>query len=761
MGGNLIFHGRNKMSYLSPNRKRLLLSGSLAGVFVMQSATVLAQDGQDGKNDFVFEEIVVSANKRDESLRSVAGAVSAVTGEQLSDMGAESLSDYINSLPGIHFNDYQPGVSEVIIRGVSATTYHEQGQTTVGYYINEIPLNEAGWPIVIPDVDTFDLERVEVLRGPQGSLYGSSALGGLVNYIAREADPAEFDARFEASIGSTRHAGEPNYAVKGMFNAPLVEDKLAVRIVGLERFEAGYIDNIGTGDEGVNDLSVRGFRGSVVFTPSAATRISWTTMYQETNLQDQTYLTVPTYTRNTVVAEPHDTEMLLHSLRVEQDLGFADLTVLGALAKKESYIVFDYSTSGYLVAGEPTWSDGYAEADSKHIEARLSSKEDSGRLSWLIGFSYAESTKDSNDGTYQEGAAAYIDANPDLFGGLSGSLLAPNDYISQYIVDQENDDLGIFGELTFDITDALSITAGGRFFDASSDTQVIIPPSAEFVGVYNPDGIQFGGPEGSDGFTPKVTIKYQPSDSFMVYARYSEGFRIGGANPNAGRLTGGGIEAAYAPDSLENYEIGTRFDLAEKKLQVDLTAFHLKWSDMQVRLFTPAPFYYSYVVNAGGAEINGVEFSAAFRPNEIVDFSTNITYLDAEVSEFVPDSFAANGLGGYPEGTTLPGASEWTIANSLNFNFADVALSPRLSITHNYLSKAPVAFGAVTRRGGYHLVDARLTFQIQENVDLALYAENLFDKYGLINAPFADSYPQPLGSVTRPRTIGLKFGWRL
>ena len=120
--------------------------------------------------------IIVTAGKRDEDIRQVAMPISAVTGEQLKAMNANSLSDYITRLPGVVFNDYQPGISEVVIRGVAATTYHEQGQTTVGYYLNEVPIVEPGFPIGIPDVDTFDLQRVEVLRGPQGTLFGSSTL---------------------------------------------------------------------------------------------------------------------------------------------------------------------------------------------------------------------------------------------------------------------------------------------------------------------------------------------------------------------------------------------------------------------------------------------------------------------------------------------------------------------------------------------------------------------------------------------------------
>jgi outer membrane receptor protein involved in Fe transport len=138
--------------------------------------------------------IVVTATKRAVALDQAPIAASAVSGKDLAAANAQSLGDYIARLPGVVFNDYQPGVSEVVIRGIAATTYHEQGQTTVGYYLNEVPVVEPGFPIAIPDVDTFDLNRVEVLRGPQGTLFGSSTLGGLVNYVVNLADPTKIDA---------------------------------------------------------------------------------------------------------------------------------------------------------------------------------------------------------------------------------------------------------------------------------------------------------------------------------------------------------------------------------------------------------------------------------------------------------------------------------------------------------------------------------------------------------------------------------------
>ncbi|MGH8309655.1 MAG: TonB-dependent receptor plug domain-containing protein, partial [Steroidobacteraceae bacterium] len=191
---------------------------SMVGFAAASGAEAQILAAEDARRSDPLAEVIVTATKRQERLQDVAAPISAVTGQQLQEMGAQTLADYITKLPGVQFNDYQPGVSEVIIRGVSATTYHEQGQTVVGYYINEIPLSEAGWPIVIPDVDTFDLDRVEVLRGPQGTLFGAAALGGLVNYIAREADPSGFDSAFEAMLGSTRNADDVNYAAKGMLN---------------------------------------------------------------------------------------------------------------------------------------------------------------------------------------------------------------------------------------------------------------------------------------------------------------------------------------------------------------------------------------------------------------------------------------------------------------------------------------------------------------------------------------------------------------
>jgi iron complex outermembrane receptor protein len=721
------------------------------------AAPILAADAPDA----VLQEVIVTATKRNENVRDIPVAMSALTGADLAASNANSLSDYITRVPGVVFNDYQPGISEVVIRGVSATTYHEQGQTTVGYYLNEVVLVEPGFPIGIPDIDTFDLDRVEVLRGPQGTLFGSSALGGLVNYIARTADPKKFDSAAQALLGSGKNqSGDVNYAIKGMVNVPLIDDKLAVRVTALQRFDAGYLDNPGTGVNGSNDFRTRGLRTSVVFTPSDTTKITFLSAYQDTQLDDQTYVTLGTYLRDTPRAEPQKTDFWLSSLRLDQDLQFATLTVLGSYDKKNNTTVFTYPyayVTGVTTGAAAAYDIGKADAKIKTIEARLASKGD-GPWRWLIGSSYMRADKFSADHIYQQGAAAFIDANPGDFGGYPGSVLAPGDSIYGYIADTSNKDFGVFGELSFRPVKQIELSVGGRYFDTKNSATITNAAGSLGAGSFTPADTTFGTTQKEGGFTPKATVAYRPNGSSLLYVTYSEGFRVGGPNPNAAILAG--IPKSYQSDTVKNYEIGTKLTLLDHRLLLDLTAFHLDWKNIQARLFTDAPYYYSYVTNAGSAKIDGLEFSVAYQLNHWVNFSTNGTYQNARLSTFLPDTFAVGG--GYPAGTTLPGSSKWSIANNLKFQFAEVRGAPGLELAHRYLSRAPVAFGnpPPAERGNFNVFDLRAFIGIGDNYRVLAFVDNLLDKYGVLNAPFS-TQTVPAGSIIRPRTYGLRLDWKL
>lgn len=701
------------------------------------------------------EDIVVTATKRRETISRIAAPVSAITGEQLAKANANSLADYITRLPGVVFNDYQPGVSEVVIRGVAATTYHEQGQTTTGYYLNEVQIVEPGFPIGIPDVDTFDLDRVEVLRGPQGTLFGSSTLGGLVNYIAKVADPTRIDAAAEGLIGSTKNAsGTLNYAGKTMVNIPIIQDKLAVRVMALQRYDAGYIDNLGTGKQGTNDFRTRGLRGSIVATPAEGTTITYLSTYQDTRLDDQTYITsASALTRNTPRAEPQKTSFFLNSLRLDQDLRFATLTVLGSVDKKTNYTFFTdpygYVT-GIFTGPDAAYGPGHARANIKTIEARLASPDD-GRFRWLIGTSYLRARKSSYDQIFAPGAEAYIDAHPDAFGGVSGALLAPGDQIYGYLANSINEDFGIFGEARYKFTDTLELTAGGRYYhtvakgDVTNQHGFVSGSTTDLSGSVN---------QKDSGFTPKVTLSWTPTAKLLAYATFSEGYRVGGINPNAGLLPS--IPNSYGADKVYNYEAGTKFSTLDNRLTIDASVFHINWRNIQAREFGPGPNYFSYVINAASAHITGVEFAGAVKITRQLGFSTNVTYQDAKLSKFLPDNYGP----GYPSGTRLPGASHWTIANNVTLDLPDLPFAPSFELAHRYLSKAPVAFGNPSTRGGFNLFDARASIGLMRKVRLLGFVDNVFDKRGVLSGPFT-AQTSPAYSVTRPRTYGLRFDWSL
>ncbi len=732
------------------------MSGTILAGAAMLATPALAQEPAADEGT----EIIVTATKRNESLMQTALPVSAVTGDQLKKMNANSLADYVTRLPGVVFNDYQPGVSEVVIRGIAATTYHEQGQTTVGYYINEIPQVEPGFPIGIPDVDTFDLERVEVLRGPQGTLFGSSTLGGLVNYVVNTADPSKLEAAASTMLGSTKNAaGDLNHGFKAMVNVPIIADQLAVRLVVGHRKDAGFLDNPGIDRDGSNDFTSASYRGSIVWTPTPDTKLTYMSYYQKTRLDDQTYLDLGNpYVRDVAHAEWQSTRFWLNSLRLDQELGFAKLTVIGAVNSKKNNTVFSNQGVGYVTGvttgPDSAYSFGDATANIKTIEARLASTGE-GMFRWLIGVSYMRATKNTNDVILQNGAEAYINANPGDFSGPA-NILAPGDRIYGYLTDSLNKDFGVFGELSIKPIEQIEITLGGRYYDTTAKAGLV--NQASFLsGSLTDAGSSLDQKE--DGFTPKVTAAFRPNKDLMIYATYSKGFRVGGANPNAGLLPG--LPTNYESDTVNNYEVGVKGKLGGDLFTFDITGFHLDWNNIQARLFGPAPTYYSYVINAGGADVDGVEFSGTLRPVPQFSLNTNVTYQKAELTKFLPYPFDAAGLGGYPKGTTLPGSSKWSISNTATLDLRDVGGAPMLEVAHRYLSSAPTSFDDVSRRGDFHVFDVRASIDLMEGVRAMGFVNNLFDKYGVLNAPFANDAFTPQGSIIRPRTYGLRIDWSM
>jgi outer membrane receptor protein involved in Fe transport len=360
-------------------------------------------------------------------------------------------------------------------------------------------------------------------------------------------------------------------------------------------------------------------------------------------------------------------------------------------------------------------------------------------------------TKYSFDQMFAPGADDYIDAHPGDF-PYPSSVLAPGNRIYGYLSDTLNTDFGIFGEATYKPVRGLELTVGGRYYHTRAEGDV-----TNYAGFVSGSPVDLSGhtDQKESGFTPKATITVRPNSHFLAYLTYSQGYRVGGINPNAGLLPT--IPNAYDSDKVDNYEAGVKTTLWHR-LTLDASVYNIDWHGIQARLFGPAPQYYSYVTNAGSANIVGFEFSGTFAATRHLNLSSNLTVTDAELTRFLPDTFAVGG--GYRAGTTLPGSSKWSISSTISYDRDDLPGKPSLAISHRYLSKAPVAFGSDSTRGGFNIVDARVATTIYGNFRLMGFVDNLFNEYGILNAPFT-SQAAPAYSIVRPRTYGLRLDWKL
>lgn len=708
-----------------------------------------------------LDRVIVTAGKREQSVREVSGSVSAITGQQLQDLGAHGLADYIQKTPGVVFNSYQPGVSHVVVRGIATSAGNPQGQPTTGYFLNDVPLVEPGWTIAIPDIDAFDLNRVEVLRGPQGSLFGSASMGGAVNYIANTADSAAFDAAVEAGVSSTRNASI-GHSFKGMVNLPVKQDVFAIRAVAQLRDDPGYIDNLGTGRDGANDVTVSGGRLSAVLTPSERTTLTWLSLFQRIDADDNAYRNpeLGDLVRYTTTPEFTETDVTVHSLRLDQEFGWGALTALASRQRKSQDWRFDLSpyldyyngAVGTDVDG-PLYVNSGGESTGDSFELRLASNT-GGRFDWLVGAMLFDTDKELYEQLGAPGMAAALDASTDpRFGPGTGAVVSPDgEVFNAFYGSVSGREKALFGEASIHFDPRWTLTLGGRLFETrvreiSTIVGVDVYPLPSLVGPVRDTK--------ESGFNPKISLSYRPNDRFMVYALRSEGFRFG--VPNNTAVTTHPIPAGSSSDELVNYELGFRSALADGRLLLDATVFYIDWSDIQLRLQTPEPVV-NYAGNGGKASSKGVEVSAQWRPSRAFDWTSSATWQRARLDE---DVFIL-WYGTAPRGSRLPGSADWSVSNQLAWRF-EGARAPTLMLSHSYLSEGisdlNSAVPGVTpnEQGAYHLFDARFRMSFG-NTDLTLFGSNLTDERGVTRAT-PEAYGLGQG-IVRPRTFGVTVHWR-
>ena len=666
-----------------------------------------------------LDEVVVTASKRPEELRDVANSVTAFTSAELESLGAQSFQDYLGRAPGVIFQASTPGVANVTIRGIgTATVYPDQGQATTGIYLDDIPLTDPGFAISVPDLDVFDMQRVEVLRGPQGTLFGTATLGGAVNYITNPVALDAFDALAQVSGYRTHNSSETGFTVKGAANVPLVNDKFGVRLTAIKRSDPGYLDNIGFGGRDTNQHDVEAARLNALWQIAPGIKLNLYSFYDRAHSGDGFYA-YPAFgnlVRDTIIPEYATFVTRINGMRFDADLSFATLTVTSADSHKSQNSVADL-TSFY---GSPTTGPSYAHTHSDMGEIRLTSPGNQ-RIDWLVGVYYGWFDENYPTPTLQNNIDTY-----------------------DFTVAYRSNETSVFGEATYHFSDAWRMAVGGREYHIGLRTDVTQGVPGEI-----PDE-NLGWQKGS-GFSPKASLTYEPSKLLMTYALVSKGFRMGGVNLNQPE-PGFPTPLTYGSDHLINYEIGLRLSNADHTLQFDTTPFYINWTNIQLRLNRPDGR--AYVANAGAAHSKGLENTLLWRPMPALALQANVTYLDADLAKTL-----ALGNGTIlPEGARLPGASRWSTSESISYAFA-APLHPHILLAHRFLSQAYSDFSTSLPIGNYHVFDVRAGVDIA-NVVLSAFANNVADRRG-VTAAAMDGFGNLNDFYLTPRTVGLALDWHL
>ncbi len=716
------------------------VAGGSAPIFA-QSAP--AQSASTNSPDVV----IVTAQKRAEDVQTVPASVTVLSGETLSEQQLTRIEDIAALVPGMSYEHFGAGQNIITLRGV--TSGPEQLSNSVGVYLDEIPFgssnadNNGGYQT--GDFDTFDMKRVEVLQGPQGTLYGANAIGGLIKYVTNAPDPQAFDSIVNVGGVYTQDGGA-GYSVKAMVNVPLSSDA-ALRITGFTRRDPGFIDDNGMFPRSdVNTNTFYGGRISLLWTPTDKLSIRLTAFSQSiasdgTSVVDLNPTTLkPLYgslDQQRLVPEPYNSHYTVGSGTVSYDMDWATIT------STSSYSVFKYIQPGDFTGDFGSYSSFYGLPGNEFAangvqnsrlertteELRLASPAGS-RLEWQIGGYYDLETAyfDFNVVPY-----TLVPQRAALAGQGPLTTLNPSNYR----------DLAAFGDVDYHFTSAVDMTLGAResfnHQTFSSDESSIAEP-----GVVSPSA----GTSADNAFTFLASPRWNVSSDTMVYARVAKGFRAGG--PNAlppGTSTA--VPETYLPDSLISYEAGVKTQWPElAHLTVDMAGYHIIWTNIQMETVVDG---LGAAVNASKALIDGAQFAANIEPFRGFDVALDLGYQHARLAADAP---IIGGVAGDP----LPAVPQFNGALQADYRWAVTdAMNASVGATFRYIDAEESDF---LLAGDQYLIPATRMLDLRAALDfghssVSLVAKNVTNEVGYSTiAPGPDGV---YGYRMPPRTIGVYF----
>ncbi|WP_454715914.1 TonB-dependent receptor [Caulobacter segnis] len=737
-------------------KRTTLLISSAIGALLTHSAALAADEGPKVST---VEEIVVTAQKREQTLIDIPQAISVVSGDALEMHAATNFSDYLKLVPGLQLVQSTPGQGRLVMRGVNTGGV----ASTVAVYMDETPFGSSSalvnGAVLAGDFDTFDVARIEVLRGPQGTLYGASSMGGLLKFVTNTPDTKGFTARARGAIEDTK-GGAMSYRTTAMVNIPLGET-VALRASGFYRKDGGFIDSIGTSgsdvEKDINDAKVYGGRASLLFKPNDKFDLRLTAVMQDIKADAPTVVESDPNTLATKYGRPtlsqfvpafSDVDYRVYNGVVNYDLGFATVTSSSSYSKlnqtKRDDASFNLSgliqsvfgARNELYLGQNTNNRKYTQ------EVRLVSNPGA-KFDWMVGGYFT----DEKGLIHQE----YIAVAPGTLTQLTTlPLLANLDLSSRY------KEYAGFANATVHLSDRIDVDVGGRY---SHNKQSASQAAKGVLAGGTP--IASNLTSSDNVFTYSLAPKFKLDDRRSIYARVAKGYRPGGPNvipPSAPA----GTPASFDPDTVTSYEAGFKGETADRRFTLDVAAFHIDWKGIQLLTVVN-----NFGINANGADAksDGVEFNATARLANGLTLSANGAYTEAKLSG---DTSA---LVGGKKGDQLPftpkvslgfnGDYSWSIGENEAFVGASLRVMGKQGGTFDATYRT--ANGKQRSIPSYEVVDFRAGMSFGK-VDLEAYVKNAFDADGktstaALTASGLPVYPGgAMGTgVIRPRTIGVSL----
>jgi outer membrane receptor protein involved in Fe transport len=614
----------------------------VSGSSIAQNAEEVEMEERKGG---MVEEVLVTATKRSENMQDISQSIQVMSGEELTRSGMLNFQEFQAAIPSLSSVSTTPGRNEMVFRGISTGSQEWRTDSSVAVYLDEVPMTSAAQQV---DPRMVDMAHIEALPGPQGTLFGSSSQSGAMKYVTNNPDASEL-AGYVRGSWSTMSEGDDSTDIEAMINVPIIEDVLALRVVGYDVNEGGYIDNVlgtdlftgATNEDAVEDnfnvWKQSGFRATARWNISDNWNLD--VMYiDQTSETTGDWAQDPALDDFQIVRFHKDIrtdDWWLSSLTLQGDIGnFAQLTYAVAYVDREVDYEFDTMVSDQLrtrAYGIDNLYDAYnplyyhtaydigtiinnQEGNRTSHEIRLASISDS-RFQWMVG-AYYEDTYDAWD--WYSVTPNLVDTPAwEAFNALAYSLqnnyntgtiypVAPTDRFYGEAFERNTKQTAVFGTFGYDLTDNWNVEAGIRWFEYDRQrTEQQYWPFGVPYGNYDNNGIdEYYGK--NDDTVYKFSTSYNINDSVMVYALYSEGFRLGGNNT---LRRSSSLPREYGPDELVNTEVGFKGQFFEDALQINATYFQMDWTDMQREVGDPTALAAKGHVNLGDATSDGLEMS--------------------------------------------------------------------------------------------------------------------------------------------------------